>query len=189
MNVVALETRNKEQGMRTSKIVSLISLLGVLLLGPIAATQAQETGFYLGGSWGAYKVDEGDLDDNDDMLKGFLGWQFAPFFGIEGQWTDFNRLNNDSGDRFEADGKGLAAVFTFPFTPTSSLFAKVGNFWWDSDSSFAGGARDEDGDDPFFGAGFKFGFNRHVALRLEWERFDIADVDIDAFTAGIQFTF
>lgn len=175
--------------MRTRKILPLVAVLGAFLFAPVNATLAAPEGLYLGGSWGAYKIDEGDLDDNDDMLKGFVGWQFSPMFGIEAQRTDFNRMDNDNGDRFEGDGHGVSAVFTFPFNNVSSLFAKVGNFWWDSDSSFASGARDEDGDDPFFGAGFKFGFNENIALRLEWERFDISDVDIDAFTAGVQFTF
>ncbi|HKQ29695.1 MAG TPA: porin family protein [Burkholderiales bacterium] len=176
--------------MQIRKIISLTGLLGALILAPVASTYAAtaEPGFYLGGSWGAYKVDEGDLDDNDDMLKGFVGAQFNSWFGVEGQWNDFNRLNN-GGDEFEADGWGLSALFTLPMSDTSSLFAKIGNFWWDSESSFAGSARDPDGDDVFYGAGFKIGFNRHFAVRLEWERFDIADIDVDAFTAGIQYTF
>lgn len=174
--------------MRT-KVISLVSV-GALLLTPIVTTQAAPAaGFYIGGSWGAYSVDESSLDDNDDMLKGFVGFQLNEMFGIEGQWTDFDRISNDNNDRFEGDGKGLAAVLSFPISDRSAVFAKLGNFWWDSESSIAGSSPDPDGSDPFFGAGVKFGFNRNVAVRAEWERYDVANVDIDAFTVGVQFTF
>jgi OmpA-OmpF porin, OOP family len=173
-----------------TKIISLLGVVGALLLAPLTTTQAAPaTGFYVGGSWGAYKVDESNLDDNDDMLKGFVGFQLNEAFAIEGQWTDFNRMTNSNNDRFEGDGKGLSAVFSFPFSDRSAFLAKIGNFWWDSDSSFAGSARDPDGSDPFWGLGVKFGFNRNVALRAEWERYDVADVDLDAFSVGLQFTF
>lgn len=176
--------------MRITKVIASAGLMTALLVGPISTTYAApETGFYFGGSWGAYKINEGALDDNDDMLKAFGGWQFTNWFAVEGQWTDFNRQNNSGGDRFEGDGWGIAAVFSMPLGDRSAIFGKVGNFFWDSDSSFAGTARDPDGDDPYFGAGFLFGFNRHVGLRLEWERYDIADVNLNAFSAGIQFTF
>jgi OmpA-OmpF porin, OOP family len=177
----------KGQNMRI-KIVSLLSLVGALLLVPVTTQAAPATGFYIGGSWGAYSIDESDLDDGDDMLKGFVGFQFNELFGVEGQWTDFNRAN-DNNERFEADGKGLSGVLSFPFSDRSAVFAKLGNFWWDSDTSFAGSSRDQDGSDPFFGAGVKLGFNKHVALRVEWERYDIAGIDLDAYSAGIQFTF
>jgi len=175
--------------MRT-RIVSLLSITGALLLTPIATIQAAPaTGLYVGGSWGAYKVSAGDLDDNDDLLKGFVGYQFSEMFGVEGQWTDFNRLGNDNNDHFEADGKGLSAVLSFPFTDKSAAFAKIGNFWWDSESSFSGSSRDPDGSDPFWGAGVKFGFTKNFALRVEWERYDVADIDLDTFSVGVQFTF
>lgn len=178
--------------MQISKCFFRSSASAVLLLVPLA-TNADEPGefhpgVYLGGSWGAYRINESNLDDNDDLLKGFIGAQFTNWFGLEGQWTDFNRL--DSGNSsFEADGGGLAAVFSLPTGGTSALFIKLGQFWWDSDSVLGGVVGDQDGDDPFGGVGFKLGFNRHVGLRLEYERFDIANIKLDTASVGVQFNF
>ena len=52
-----------------------------------------------------------------------------------------------------------------------------------------GSVGDPDGDDPFGGVGVKLGFNRHVGLRVEYERFDISNIDLDTASAGVQFNF
>jgi OOP family OmpA-OmpF porin len=175
--------------MRINKLSFLIGLSAVLFLVPLTAAQAKGPGLYLGGAWGAYSVKKSDLDANDDVLKAWVGFQFNDWFGIEGSWTDFNRLNNDSGDRFDADGKGLAAVLSFPVGNRSSVFVKGGAFWWNSKMSFSGVDTNDKGSDPFWGAGFKFGFNPHLALRFEVERYDVSDTHLNAVTAGVEFKF
>lgn len=174
--------------MKLKKLAMLGGLASAFLAAPLA-THADMPGIYLGGSWGAYSIDESDLDDHDDMLKAYVGGQFNPWLGIEGSWVDFDRTNNAGGDSFESDGKGLAAVFSFPFSDTSSFYVKGGQLWWSSNSSLGGVVADDDDNDVFFGAGLKLGFTDRLSLRLEWERYDVADIDLDAASAGLQFTF
>jgi len=174
--------------MRIGKPISLIGLSAALLLGLSTAAQAKGPALYLGGAWGAYSIKQSNLDDNDNVLKAYVGIQFTDWFGIEGSWTDFNRLNN-AGDRFDADGRGLAAVISLPLGSTSSVFAKGGQFWWDSDSFLGGVLGASKGNDPFWGAGLKLGFNEHVGLRLEVERYDVGEINLRTFTAGIEFKF
>lgn len=174
--------------MRISKLAFLIGLPALLLLAPFTATYAQRPGVYLGGAWGGYSINESTLDDNDDLLKAYVGGQFTDWFGIEGSWVDFDRLDR-AGDRFEADGKGLAAVLSLPFSDTSAIYVKAGEFWWESDSVLGGVAGDKDGSDAFFGAGLKLGFTRNLAMRLEWERYDVSHVDLDTASIGLQFLF
>jgi OOP family OmpA-OmpF porin len=173
--------------MRINRRRSLLGLSFMLLLVPCAAAQAQTPGLYLGASWGAYSIKESNLHDNDHVLKAVVGGQFNDWFGLEGSWTDFNRTNN-GGDRFEADGRGLAAVISIPLG-TSSIFAKAGRFWWHSDSSLGGTLGASSGSDSFRGAGVKFGFNNHLALRLEVERYDVSDIHLKTVTAGLEFKF
>ena len=173
--------------MRINKLFSLIGLSAVILPVPLAA-YADQPGVYLGASWGGYRINESDLHDNDNLVKGFVGGQFTDWFGIEGQWTDFNRLDNGNS-RFDADGKGLAAVLSLPLASASSFFVKGGQFWWDSNSALGGVAGNKDGNDPFWGAGFKLGFNKHLAMRLEYERYDVAKIKLDTATVGLQFNF
>ena len=173
--------------MRINKLFSLISLSAVFLPVPLAA-YADQPGVYLGASWGGYRINESDLDDHANLVKGYVGGQFTDWFGIEGQWTDFNRLDNGNS-RFDADGKGLAAVLSLPLAPTSSFFLKGGQFWWDSNSALGGVVGDKDGNDPFWGAGFKLGFNKNLAMRLEYERYDVSKINLDTATIGLQFNF
>ncbi|GAB4507974.1 MAG: hypothetical protein Tsb0026_05480 [Sulfuricaulis sp.] len=174
--------------MRIRKISSLIGLSAVLLLGPLTAAQAKGPGMYVGASWGAYSIKKSSLDDNDDVLKAVLGGQFNDWFGVEGAWTDFSRVSG-SGDRFESDGKGLSAVFSMPVGAMSTAFAKVGQFWWQSDSSLGGALGASKGNDPFWGGGFKFGFNESLALRLEAERYEVADTNLNTVTVGLELKF
>lgn len=174
--------------MRISKLGSLISLTTVLLLGPLTAAQAQKPGLYVGAAVGAYSIDESNLSDNDRVLKAYVGGQFTNWFGIEGSWTDFNRVDN-AGDNFEADGVGAAAVLSLPMGSTSSLFIKGGQFWWKSDSVLGGTLGASDGNDPFWGVGVKVGFNNHLAIRLEVERYDVADINLYSYMGGLELKF
>ena len=174
--------------MRINKLCSLIGLSTVLLLGPLTAAHAQKPGLYVGAAAGAYSIDESSLKENDRVLKGYVGGQFTNWFGVEGSWTDFNRVNS-GGDNFESDGAGLAAVFSLPIGPTSSLFVKGGQFWWKSNSVLGGTLGASSGNDPFWGVGAKIGFNNHLALRFELERYDMADVNLYTLMGGLELKF
>lgn len=174
--------------MRINKLSSIIGLSTTLVLGPMAAAQANDPEIYLGASWGAYSINESELDDNDDMLKAVIGGNINDWFGVEGSWVDFKRIIG-ANDRFESDGKGLAAVFSMPVGNNSSAFVKVGQFWWDSESSLGGALGASSGNDPFWGGGLKFSFTEFLALRLDAERYEVADTDLNAFTIGLEFNF
>jgi hypothetical protein len=177
--------------MKIGKLVYLVGVPCAFLLGPVSATYAdayQGPAFYLGGSWGAYSVDQGDLDEHDNLLKGFIGAQFNSWFGVEGTWTDLNKVKSGLSN-FDSDGKGLAAVLSLPFSDSSAVFIKGGQFWWDGHSTIGNTVGDGDGDDPFYGIGVNFGFTPNLAVRLEGERYDVMDIDLDTVSIGLQYTF
>lgn len=170
--------------MNNNKFRNIFGLTTVLLLGSVTAVQAEDSGFYVGAALGSYNINDGSLDNNDRVLKTLVGLQFNSFFAIEGAWTDFNRVNNGN-DNFESDGQGVAAVLSLPL----GIFVKGGQFWWSTDSVISGTAQPNDGNDPFWGVGFKFGFTDHLALRLEAERYDVQDTYLNTYTAGLDFKF
>ena len=174
--------------MRINKFCSLIGLSTVLLLGPLTAAQAQKPGLYVGAGVGAYSIDESDRSENDHVIKAYVGGQFTNWFGVEGSWTDFNRTDSGS-NRFEADGKGLSVVFSLPIGPTSTFFVKGGQYWWNSDSVLGGTLGASNGNDPFYGVGAKLGFNDHVAIRIEVERYDVASINLYTLMGGVEFKF
>ena len=174
--------------MHINKINSLIGVSVALLLAPLCAAQAQSPGIYVGGSWGAYSIKKSNLDDHAHVVKAVAGAQFSNWFALEGSWTDFDNTNN-GGDRFSADGKGLAALISLPAGRNSSVFAKAGQYWWNSDSSLGGDLGASKGNDPFWGVGFKHGFNNHLALRVEVERYDVSATRLNILTGGLEFKF
>lgn len=170
--------------MNTKELRNIFGITTVLLLSSVTAVQAESPGIYVGAALGSYNINDGNLDDNDRVLKTLVGLQLNSFFGIEAAWTDFNRVNN-GGDQFESDGQGVAAVLSLPI----GFFAKAGQFWWDSDSVFSGTSQSSNGNDPFWGVGFKLDFTDNLALRLEAERYDVINTHINTYTAGLDFKF
>lgn len=174
--------------MNINTFKSLPVITAAFLFSSITTVQANESGVYIGAGMGSYSINVNNLDKNDDVIKTLIGVQVNEMFGIEGSMTDFDRVNN-GGDRFEADGHGLSAVLSFPVGESSALFVKGGQFWWDADASISNASQSSNGNDPFWGAGFKFGFTDALALRLEAERYDVINSHVKTFTLGVDYRF
>lgn len=156
---------------------------GALLL-PVAATA--ET--YIGAGYGAYQFEESSFDASDSHWKAYVGTMFNSALGIELAYVDFSRAD-DQGATFDADGYTTGLVLNFPMTENFAIYAKGGLFFWDAEANFAGIRATDDGDDPFYGAGLQFSLNEALDLRVEYERYEIINVDIDSATAALQFSF
>lgn len=170
---------------RTLLVLPLLA--GFLALPPAAHAQPE---FYFGAGYGLFDINEDEFDDNDTVWKAYAGFNFNRAIGIELSWVDFNEAR-EAGNSFQADGWGAAAVLSLPLSENFSLYGKAGQFFWDSDTRQTGlpGVVSDDGDDPFFGAGAKFRLNDLLDLRLEWERYDVADVDLDTVFVMLQASF
>lgn len=170
--------------MNKNKLSTIIAMSSVLILASVSTAQADPKGFYAGAAFGSYDINNDSIDNNDRVLKTLVGYKFTSLMGIEGSWTDFNKVNNGN-DRFEADGFGIAAVVTF----RNGIFLKGGQFFWSSDAVYSNAQQASNGNDPLWGAGYKYGFNEHFALRLEAERYDIKDTHLYTYTAGVDYKF
>lgn len=159
-------------------VVALVSV-------PVAQAQPE---FYLGAGYGLYDINEDDFDDDDSVWKVYTGFSFNQALGIELSWVDFNEVR-EAGNSLDADGWGAAAVLSLPLSENFALYGKAGQFFWDSEARALGIPIDDDGDDPFFGAGAKFRLNDALDLRLEWERYDVADIDLDTVFIMLQASF
>lgn len=156
------------------------------LLLPAVAQAAPET--YIGAGYGAYQFEENDLDESENHWKAYVGTMFNSAVGIELSYVDFDRAH-DLGSSFDADGYSAGLVLALPVAKNFSVYAKGGIFFWDAQSRFAGLTASDDGDDPFYGAGVQFRLNDALDLRVEYERYEIVDIDIDSATAALQFSF
>ena len=169
------------------------ALLAVLAGATAFGAQAAEgPGFYAGAGAGQSFVDEGAYDDEDTAFSAFGGYQFNRHFGIEAGYVDFGKLEpNGAGSELEANSAYLTAVGTVPFTDRFSAYAKAGFQRWDLDTPIAGvtGTPDDSGSDPTYGVGLQYSFNDAVALRGEYSRFEVEDLDLDLAQVQVRFDF
>jgi hypothetical protein len=156
------------------------------LLLPAVTQAAPET--YIGAGYGAYQFEENDLDESENHWKAYVGTMFNSAVGIELSYVDFSRAEA-LGSSFDADGYGAGLILALPVAENFSVYGKGGIFFWDAQSRFAGLSASDDGDDPFYGAGVQFRLNDALDLRVEYERYEIVDIDIDSATAALQFSF
>lgn len=180
---------------------ALASLL--LAFAPFAAAKA-DSGFYLGGSVGNASV-EADINDpslpsdftfdEDDFawkLFGGYTWDLPLIdLGIEGSYLDLGGPSVDIlGESFSIDTTGFDAfgVAGIGLGPIHA-FAKYGVIFWDADFEALGQTISDDGSDPAYGIGARFGL-WSLDVRAEYEIFDIDGADdFDMWSVGLSWTF
>jgi hypothetical protein len=173
---------------RTTSVVSVALAIatgsGLIFLS--SSANALESSYassvYLGGAFGYARVEEGDFDDDTDVLKAFVGAKFNDYIGAELAFNDYGKAQ-ENGLKSDLSGVTLAAVGYLPLSDSFDLFAKVGSLWWNNDLSFLGLTRDTSGNEIYFGIGGQFNLNEQIAFRVEMERYD---ADLDASEIGIS---
>jgi OOP family OmpA-OmpF porin len=175
----------------------LMIVIGILLL---ASTATMAGPFYFGASAAKTNLQVEDLngtyDDSDTTYKAFVGYRFIKYFGIEGGYVDFGTFNDEtSGIDLEVDSTAwdLFVVGILPLGTWFELFGKAGYFQWDRNAETSGlvtGTENDSGNNLVYGGGMAFVFGKHFALRLEYERYEMNDVEnLDQESAGIEFRF
>lgn len=191
------------QGVRTN-LLSPATLLGaIVLLAALGSSRpAAAQGFYLGGAMTHAAVDETVLKDTRNSYKFFLGYEFPAYVGFEAAWVNFGEfddvITSEAGStRVGYDAKTATAAVTgrVPIGDLVTLYAKTGYMFWSTDVALSGTASDphfeagtDNGHDWFYGAGVRFNFGK-ISVLGEWERYKLRDVDINAVSAGLRFTF
>lgn len=170
----------------------LTTTVAALLLGGASLAHAQDTGLYAGVGAGQALVDERAYDDEDTAFSVFGGYQFHRNFALEAGYTDFGKLEpRGEGSNLELASASLTAVGILPFTEKFSGYAKAGFQRWDLDRAIPGltGTAKDDGTDPVYGLGLQYRFNDLVALRGEYTRSEVEELDVDAAQVQVRFDF
>ena len=168
--------------------IYLICLSGLLMAAPVAVFAGADSGFYIGAGAGDAGVDVSgtDFDESDTAYKVFGGYNigFIPLvdFAVEVSYVDFGAPSAGSQE-VEVTGLnafGLAGLSFGPF----GVFAKAGMIDWDADSS--GGS--DSGTDPAYGLGARFSIGS-IAVRAEYEVYDLENADVEMISVSGVFTF
>jgi outer membrane immunogenic protein len=188
-----MSTNRKENLMKKLTIAGL-ALVFLLVSG--TAWAGAESGLYLGASGGSAGIDVSDgtvsYDDSDTAYKIFAGYNFGIIplinLAVEGSYVDFGTAKgNVLGSTVETsvtgwDLFGLVGVNLGPV----SLFGKVGAITWDGKTNYP--TSGDSGTDPAYGVGVQFQISS-IAIRAEYELFQLDKVDIGFASAGVSFTF
>lgn len=142
-----------------------------------------EPGFYVGAGAGYSWIDEDGFEDDRLGFKLYGGADVLSWLGAEIGYVNFGEFS-DGGTDVDADGFSVAAFAQVPvgnFAP----YLKVGHLWWDASSN----AGDTDGDDWFGGLGVRFSLTEAVDMRVEYERYELDDADLDMGSLNVQYQF
>ena len=158
------------------------------------AQDANDEGFYLGGGVGEFNVDIDDFDDvpetiddyssDDTAWKAFAGWRKNENLAFELAYVNLgspeDTIAPDTTAEIETDGFAPYIVGTLPFA-AFELFAKAGYLVYETEarvtSPLGTVVVDDEGDDFTWSAGLGLTVFDTFNLRLEYEMFDVQEVD------------
>jgi len=183
------------------------SVAALLALGvahsAVAADEENPSGFYIGAGVGqsTVKLDnlEGvgdvleDLDSSATAWKLVVGWRFNPYIALETNYIDlgasdgnFDAIGSSGHYKIELAGFAIDAVGTIPIG-IFELSGKVGYYWNDANlkvnfdnigpnngNVFNGSSN---GEAVTYGVGAGVTFFGHLNTKVEYEYYDIDEVD------------
>ena len=179
-------------------------VIGLLLS---AASQAADTGFYIGGSLGQARASFDQpvaaflagvpvtADNSSYAYKVYGGYQLNQYFGVELIYHylgEYNIVMGTALNKADITGWGGALVGTAPLGKDFSLLGRVGithtreTFIGSSDNIWS----------PSFGIGLKYDFNPNLSARGEFEHFtkigsndNTIGAHINVWTLGLGYKF
>lgn len=184
---------------RASRSVAAALLVSFIVFAP---AESQADG-YIGGSIGQsyIELDAGTptvpavFDEEDFGWKAMIGYDFnlpVITLGVEADYVDFGAPSgNVAGSQIEVDANGFAGFGTVGFNlGPVGVFAKYGVISWDASLTIDGfDVGSDDGTDPAYGVGAKFGL-ASVEVRGEYEIYDIdGSEDISMLSVGLVWRF
>ena len=139
-----------------------------------------------------------DVESRDTGTQFLVGIRPHRNFSVDVGHVDFGEASvsyqpYDLEEEASADGLVLGMNALFPMHHQVTFFARAGVLDWDLDSelSVVGtsvATADDDGSDLFIGAGLLFGWDA-LKFRGSFTRYEVADEDLDTFSAGVQYFF
>jgi OOP family OmpA-OmpF porin len=159
-------------------------LLSTLLYSVLSATavgaHAEDHGLYSGVGMGQ-SHDKGSYKDRDNAFSVFAGYDFNRYLGVEAGYADLGKLEYTGHTPLEASAPYLVAVGKLPLTEKVALYAKAGVNRWNLDNANPAltGTADDSGTDATYGLGVQYRINDRFALRGDYSRLVVGEMDID----------
>ena len=168
------------------------ALAALLLAGAAGAAHAE--GFYAGGSvggsnWnGSVNGVQGDRSGVSGKLFG--GYEFSPYFSLEGGAMSLGHTRDDGFGKASGDGAFFDAVGRYEFAPKWSVLGRGGV----ARARFSSPGGDATSNGLKLGAGLQYDLTSKVSLRGEYEYYHFSNafdskVNVGQFSAGVKVSF
>jgi opacity protein-like surface antigen len=147
--------------------------------------------------------------DDTDSWKIYVGYRLNDWLAIEGSYQDLGETDGTFAATLDSPGNpitsgklsseyeavALAAVAHWQAVEWLALQAKIGGHYWQHEYRLQGTNThindDDNGTGLLYGFGIRLGHWQHMALRLEWERFDNVEQEdgIDVKSLSLEWQF
>ncbi|MGM0564312.1 MAG: porin family protein [Pseudomonadota bacterium] len=173
----------------------MLAGLAITSVSLAAESNFSTSGAYIGAGVGYYRINDDEFLDNDDRLednrgafRAYAGFEAGRILAIEGAYTDFGKTTDSAAD-MELDGLSVAVLVSVPIIEVVAPYAKLGLMSWERERSFGPLSDSDDGSDAFYGLGARFAVASNADMRIEYERYEIDDTDIDMGSVNLQYRF
>lgn len=146
------------------------------------------------------------LEDSDSAWSLLFGYQFSPYFAVEGGYVDFGAypyaltgtaavtsgtVPAGLGFEFETKGFPVAVVGVLPLGYLFELQGRGGIFFSDTDATFSASLANDSitdkvngtGTELFYGVGLSMNLGDTWSIRADWQQFkDVGDEDLTTET-------
>lgn len=168
--------------------------LAITALLALSASPAMAEGWYADAGYQFIAVDEDGIDADLGVINGHLGYNFNEYFSLEGeagigvQDETFTVLGTD----FDVSINHIVGAYLrgeMPVSERATLFARAGAV--NAELKIEAGGFSDSGSDTGigYGAGGEFMIGPEFGLRGEYTRYDIEDLEADAFSIAAVWKF
>ena len=162
--------------------LALASATLTLLAAPAIA---QDTGWYGDIGYQFTSIDEDGVDADLGAITGHLGYNFTPNLAVEGE-LGFGVQDEDVGGADIGVSYLLGAYgrVEAPLGENLTVFARAGIVNLELEAEGAGVTASESETGAGYGIGGEFHFDGVNGIRADYTRYDIEDLEADAFMIG-----
>lgn len=180
-------------------VLALLLGSATTLLSPVSL--ADGTGFFIAGGANYAELDgsiDEDLEDLEDLKALFddravgynlgAGYRFNKWLAVDAAYWDLGEFKSDrltGGERIGYDASiwTVGGIISVPLW-IIDIYGRAGAAMWDVDSRYI----DDDGTDPYYGAGVALNILGSLDVYIEYVRFDLEE-SVDSANLGLRFTF
>ena len=150
---------------------------------------AQDSGWYGDVGYQFHSIDDDGTEADLGTITGHVGYDFTPNLAAEGelgigvQDEDINVLgtNVELGVNYLVGAYGRVQA---PLSENLTVFARAGLVQAEVEAEGAGASASDSETGAGYGVGGEFHFDGQNGIRADYTRYDIEDLEIDAFMIG-----